>query len=122
MGKRLYTPNAPKTAPKRLTASHNTDFLFTPSFNRKLEPNFDFAALCSNMKNAKKLQNVLALWGNMTVNEVDKNYRRKSDDHDISEDGKQIVHYGSSGFRLHGVHINGRFEVIRIDCNHAVHD
>ena len=92
---------------------------FVLSFHRKLKHGFTFSNL--DLKNVKDFQRFLDKISISTVNDVDKTYRRVPDKED-TVDGQQVQHYGiTDKFRLHGILVDGRFEVIRVDPNHKVH-
>ena len=93
---------------------------FVLSFHRKLMDGYRFDNL--SRQNLKAFQGFLDKISSLTVNDVDKLYRCQPDNADIVDD-KQVQHYEiTKKFRLHGVLINGRFEVVRLDPNHNYHD
>ena len=93
--------------------------VFTLSLKYPLLKNYTFEEL--EKKNLKELQSFLNKVSNMTVDQVDKLYKRKSDKHDIFMES-QINHYEvTPSFRIHGIIENGQFIVLRLDPNHKVH-
>ena len=105
------------TSPQNLTRVTKGPFVI--SFCRKLEHGYNF--MCLEKKHLMLFQKFLDIASALTVQEMDKKYRRDADKND-TVDGQQVQHYGADNkFRLHGVYIDGRFEVIRIDPNHKVH-
>lgn len=106
-----------KSKPIKLTK--NIDAPFVICFKDKLESNYNFDCLEKN--NNKQLQGFLDRVSQLSVNDVDKQYRRPTDNND-KYCGKQVFHYEvSKGFRLHVVNYNGYYQVIRLDPNHKVH-
>lgn len=92
---------------------------FSITFRHKLLNGYRLSDL--KRENYKELQNFLDKVCGVPFNDVDKLYRRKSDDADLY-DGEQIIHYEVTGkFRIHGVIENAQFIVLRFDPNHKVH-
>jgi hypothetical protein len=111
------TVNVGKPHSEKLTERTESPFIIT--FRRKLHDGYRFTDLSA--QDLKKLQTFFDIVSECTVNMMDKHYRRKTDKEDII-DGLQVIHYGTeNGLRIHGVYIEQRFEVIRIDVNHKKH-
>lgn len=109
-----------KTAGTELTSSNRLERPFIISFRRKLQKGYRFTDL--EKMHLKVFQGFLDKVSGMTVQQVDAQYLRPADKQDI-KDGENIQHYKiTDSFRIHGVYNNERFEVIRIDTNHKVHD
>lgn len=99
--------------------SDRTSIPFSVTFRHKLQNGYKFTDL--KRENYKELQNFLDKVCGRPFNDVDRLYRRKSDDTDL-HDGEQIIHYEVSGaFRIHGIIECGQFIVLRLDPNHKVH-
>jgi hypothetical protein len=112
-----FTQNTGKPLKEKIVSHVKPPFVV--AFCRKLENNYTF----SNLKESdlKKVQNFFNIASTCTVDVMDKKYRRKSDTQDKVDD-LQVIHYGTSDeFRIHGIYINQRFEVIRIDTKHKKH-
>ena len=93
---------------------------FIISFSNKLQKKYRFTDL--EKSDLKGLQNFFDIASQLTVKEMDERYKRKSDPNDKFND-EPIIHYGTNdSFRIHGMYIEGRFEVLRIDPHHKVHD
>jgi hypothetical protein len=93
---------------------------FIVSFCRKLQRGYGFTKM--EKRHLKEFQSFLDKISSLSVSKVDESYKRKSDATDIL-DGQQVVHYEiADAFRLHGLYLDGRFEVVRIDPNHTYHD
>ena len=114
------TKKTPLKDDKKRKYNKSTEQPFIISFVRKLEKGYRLDDL--EKSDLKTLQNFFDIASQLTVNEMDKKYRRKSDKNDILYD-EPVIHYGASEtFRIHGIYIEGRFEVLRIDPNHKIHD
>ena len=71
-----------------------------------------------SVKNVKVFQKFLDKVSQMTVQQVDQQFRRKRNDQDTFH-GMQVEHYKiSDKFRIHVVLENGRYKIIRLDPNH----
>ncbi len=116
MGKKL-TKNLPPKPPQRLTARNEVPFILC--FQLPLEKGYTFQQL--EKSHLKEFQMFLNKVSQMTVNQVDNQFRRKSDKTDQFQ-GDQVIHYAvSEAFRIHGVMQNGKFLVLRLDPNHRFH-
>lgn len=92
---------------------------FTLCFKYKLQNGYSFSDMDSS--HLKELQKFLNCVVDMTFEQVERRYRRKSDKADTFS-GEQVIHYGiSDTFRLHGIIENGQFMVLRIDPRHKYH-
>ena len=92
---------------------------FVVSFHRKLQNKYRFDSL--EKKNLKEFQKFLDNISQMSITEADNRYKRRPDKEDMV-DGQQVQHYEvTEKFRIHGVIISGRLEVVRLDPNHGVH-
>jgi hypothetical protein len=92
---------------------------FIVSFELKLERGFTFFNL--QQQHLKQLQNFLDNVSVMEFGEVEKIYKCKSDKKDTYR-SQQIIHFKvADSFRIHGIIIDGRFAVLRLDPNHRVH-
>ena len=97
-----------------------TEQPFVVSFVKKLEKGYRFIDLA--MSDLKNLQNFFDIASQLTVYQMDKKYKRESNKNDILYD-EPVIHYGTSdSFRIHGIYIEGRFEVLRIDPNRKFHN
>lgn len=104
-------------SPKQLTKK--VDVPFVVCFRDKLQSGYTFKEL--EKTNNKEFQNFLDKVSKMTVNQVDKIYRRPTDKQDKYGE-YQVFHYEvSDSFRMHVINRNGHYEVIRLDPNHKVH-
>ena len=93
---------------------------FVVSFKYKLLNGYKFSDM--QQKDLKAFQRFLDKVSDMTFNDVDRMYRRKSDNQD-EYDGKDVIHYDCGGsFRIHGIVEDSRFKVLRIDPNHKFHN
>ncbi|MFV0351398.1 MAG: MAG6450 family protein [Oscillospiraceae bacterium] len=111
------TKNIPTPFKEKLTSRVDVPFILT--FRRKLHNQYRFVDLSKN--DLKNLQSFFDLAGECSVTQMDKRYRRKTDSTDTL-DGLQVIHYGANTpLRIHGVYINQRFEVVRIDAKHKKH-
>lgn len=92
---------------------------FTLCFKYKLENGYTFDEM--NAAQIKDFQKFLNLASQMTFQEVERRYRRKSDTCDTFS-GDQVIHYGiTEGFRIHGTIEQGQFVVLRLDPAHKFH-
>ena len=92
---------------------------FSLCFKYKLENGYTF--LDMDTKHVKTFQKFLNQASQMTFEQAERLYRRKSDTTDVFS-GDQVIHYGiSEVFRIHGVIQNGQFVVIRLDPMHKFH-
>lgn len=92
---------------------------FTLCFKYRLENGYTFDDM--NESQIKDFQKFLNLVSEMTFQQVEKRYRRKSDSSDIYN-GDQVIHYGiTEVFRIHGTIENGQFVVLRLDPRHRFH-
>lgn len=104
--------------PEKLVRKIETPFSI--SFSNKLPKSFNFQAM--EKKDLKQFQIFLDKVIEMNVTEVDKIYMRPSDKNDYFKD-IPVIHYKiTDTFRIHGIYLNGRFEVVRIDPNHKYHN
>lgn len=104
-------------ADTRLTKSTTSPFII--SFKYKLKNGYTFKDL--NVNDNKIFQQFLDKVSNMTIDQVDKLYRRDPDKQDILY-GNQVQHYEVDiTFRIHGIYENGRFKVLRLDPAHKKH-
>ncbi|MDR1150308.1 MAG: hypothetical protein LBJ93_01595 [Clostridiales bacterium] len=116
MVKKLTSPKI-TIVPERLTS--NIERKFIVSFGRKLQKGFNFEFM--EKSDNKKFQKFLDIASGHTVSEMEK-YRQRPDKTD-EINGEQIQHYKlSDKFRIHGVFIDERFEVYRIDPKHKFHN
>lgn len=100
-----------------LTDRNSSQFII--SFKYKLENNYNFKSLSKD--DNRRFQHFLDKICGMTVNDVDKKYRRPPDKSDIFN-GQQVQHYEiDKDFRIHGINEKGRFKVLRLDPHHSVH-
>jgi len=114
------TRNVPLKDDKERKVNKYTEGRFIISFSRKLENGYRFDDL--KQSDLKVLQNFFDIASQLTVQEMDEKYKRQSDKNDILYN-EPVIHYGTSErFRIHGTYIEGRFEVLRIDPNHKVHN
>lgn len=105
---------------KPIKLTNNVDVPFVICFKDKLTKGYTFEDL--EKINNKELQNFLNIVSQLSVTEVDKKYRRKTDKEDKYQ-GQQVFHYQvSDSFRIHVINYNGSYEVIRLDPNHKVHN
>ena len=92
---------------------------FTLCFKYKLQNGYTFNDL--NTAQIKDLQKFLDIVSQLTFQQVEQRYRRKSDPNDTFN-GDQVIHYGiTQVFRIHGTIENGQFVVLRLDPRHQVH-
>ena len=104
---------------EQLTLKERTERPFIISFGRRLHEGYQFTDLEKN--DLKAMQNFFDLASQLSVDQMDRCYRRVPDQNDII-DNQQVQHYGTgNGFRIHGIYIDQRFEVLRIDPNHKKH-
>jgi len=114
---KLYTLGKLDTESERLSTISGQPFVI--SFQRKLEKGYRLDDLQN--KNLKAFQKFLDIASELTVGQMDKLYQRPPDKKDIIS-GRQVQHYKvSQAFRIHGIFVEKRFEIIRIDPNHKVH-
>lgn len=74
-----------------------------------------------SLDDVKAFQRFLDKVSQMTVQQVDKLFRRQTDCSDFYEEN-QVQHYEvSKKFRIHVILENGRYKVIRLDPNHKFH-
>ncbi|QRN86047.1 hypothetical protein JR334_02090 [Clostridia bacterium] len=96
----------------------NRDFII--SFKFTLEKEYNLTNL--QISQIKQFQVFLDKVSQMTWLQVDKKFKRKPDKQDTFKD-VQVIHYKvAAGFRIHGIVMNGRFKVLRLDPNHKVHN
>lgn len=99
--------------------TNRVDVPFQLCFRYKLQNGYTFEDL--QIDNLKAFQRFLNKVGQMSVDQVDKQYGRKPDKQDKFND-LQVQHYEiTPKFRIHGVNESGYFKVIRLDPNHIVH-
>lgn len=92
---------------------------FTLCFKYKLQNGYALDDL--NAAQIKDFQKFLDTVSQLTFQQVEKRYRRKSDTNDTFN-GDQVIHYGiTQVFRVHGTIENGQFVVLRLDPKHQVH-
>lgn len=100
----------------------NTNCKFKIQFGDKLLNQYNFSILEKN--NSHKLIRFLDRIVGKNWNEVDRTYKRSTDNQDVV-DGREIIHYGPGGIhtklRLHGFIEGDVFIVVRIDPNHSFH-
>ena len=107
-------------APSRGTQlTRNNTSPFAIVFIHKLPKGYCFKNL--SIANIKKFQSFLDKSCGLTFTEVDKLYKRPTDEKD-KYCGEQVIHYEvSDKFRIHGIINKGYFQVTKIDPNHKVH-
>lgn len=99
--------------------TNQRDAPFEVCFKYPLERGYTFREL--SQKNLKEFQRFLDKVSSMTVDQVDRSFRRDTDKND-SYHGSQVYHYEvSEKFRIHVVIEAGYFKVIRLDPNHRFH-
>lgn len=99
--------------------SNNLSSGFSVCFKYKLANGYSFSDM--NTHHLKVWQAFLNTTAQMTFEQVERRYRRKSDITDLF-DGEQIIHYGiSETFRIHGIIEKGQFVVLRLDPSHKFH-
>lgn len=109
--------NASLLSPERLT--NRTDAPFILSFKYPLAKGYTFSDM--SLDDVKAFQRFLDKVSQMTVQQVDKLFRRQTDCSDFYEEN-QVQHYEvSKKFRIHVILENGRYKVIRLDPNHKFH-
>ena len=114
---KLADIDANKVKGKKLTANVNRPFI--ASFRHKLHKGFRLDDL--EKRDIQTLQKFLDIASELTVSQMDSNYRRNTDKTDLFN-GQQVQHYGfGDKFRVHGIYEGQRFEIIRIDPNHKFH-
>ena len=92
---------------------------FSLCFRYKLENGYTFGEM--NIHQVKDFQKFLDMTSQMTFEQVERRYKRKSDKDDTFY-GEQIIHYGiNKEFRIHGIIENGQFVVLRLDPSHDFH-
>ena len=74
-----------------------------------------------NPAQVRDFQKFLDIVSQMTFQQVEQRYKRKSDKND-TYNGDQVIHYGvTEVFRIHGTIEMGQFVVLRLDPNHKFH-
>ncbi len=107
------TPKQPERLSNHLSAP------FSLCFRYKLQNGYTFTDL--NIHQLREFQAFLDLSSQMTFEQVERRYRRKSDTNDIFDDD-QVIHYGiGQVFRIHGIIEEARFVVLRLDPTHKYH-
>ena len=92
---------------------------FSLCFRYKLQNGYTFSDL--NIHELREFQAFLNLSSQMTFEQVERRYRRKSDTNDTFG-GDQVIHYGiGEVFRIHGIIEEAQFVVLRLDPEHKYH-
>lgn len=117
---KLTKPKGQKIQGERLTSAERLNRPFIISFRQKLHRGYRLTDL--EIDDLKDMQSFFDIASQLSINEMDKQYRRISDKND-KVNGQQVQHYGHGDrFRIHGIYTSdNHFEVIRIDPNHKKH-
>lgn len=104
--------------PPKIISSHLSS-PFSLCFKYKLEKGYTFDDM--TVRDTKEFQKFLDIAAQLSFEQAERRYRRKSDTNDTL-DGEQIIHYGiGEDFRIHGIIDNAQFVVLRLDPNHKFH-
>lgn len=113
----LTNPSVAAYTPIKLTENTNSPFILC--FKYPLQKGYTFSEM--SKADIRSFQRFLDKVSKMTVQQVDKTFRRQPDHNDMYK-GQQIQHYEvTNKFRIHVVLEGGRYKVIRMDPNHTVH-
>ncbi len=92
---------------------------FSICFRYKLQNGYTFSDL--DKQQLKEFQAFLNLASQMSFEQVERRYRRKSDTNDTFC-GSQVIHYGiGEVFRILGIIEEAQFVVLRLDPTHKYH-
>ncbi|MCD7839983.1 MAG: hypothetical protein LUG46_05065 [Erysipelotrichaceae bacterium] len=109
---------------ERILGNEQEKNKFIICFSEKLEKEYNFNKL--QKSDIKIFQKFLDKVSRMSLMQVEKTYKRRTDKDDYQIIGNiehEIQHYKiNDRFRIHGFIENGQFHVIRLDPNHKVHD
>lgn len=92
---------------------------FSICFRYKLQNGYTFSDLDKHQ--LREFQAFLNLASQMSFEQVERRYRRKSDTNDTFC-GSQVIHYRiGEVFRIHGIIEEAQFVVLRLDPTHKYH-